>query len=318
MMRKISVLVMCLFVSLVMAESHELFTLNWGEERDEVTLTDRQESDIMGAVSFTIGEDGMIYVPEALREEILVYDRDGEFKKAIPLQTRINQLAVDSSGYIFTRSDRGIVSVYSQERKSKDGNLVEQYQLEYSPDLIEGYGQEIHLEGSETDAVRDVGVHMLDGFTKPVFTLDKSGSQVRTEQADSGVRKRGRPGSDGKQYRSYWQDDQTGVVEIYDQSATLMREFEVPLKDEGRLGVFLFKGVDEDGNIFLERERIVDRQAHLEIVVVNSEGEILETLEIPNDYYSTVYKKTHLHDGKIYQMQTTRRGIQFSAWEVLQ
>ncbi len=294
-----------------------LFSVPWGEDSASLTLHNEDESDIMGAASFTIGEDGLIYVPESHRREIMVYSLAGELLDTIPVNIRINHLAVDDSGHIFTRSDRGMVGVFSRKSKSKDTPVQLQYQLPFSPDIIEGYGQEIHLTGSASDPSRGIGIHTMKGVTRQVFTLDKTGREVQARKHDGIKETRGRPGNDGLHYRSRWHDHQTGIVEVYNEAGTLTGNFEVSL-NEGRLGVFIFKGVDSDGNIFLERERIVNRRAHLEIVVLDNEGNLLEILEIPNSYYSTVYKKTHLHDGKIYQMQTTPEGVVFSAWEVLQ
>lgn len=317
-MLKIFILtLLCLSAWTVHGQGQTLFSVPWGEQEYSLTLRSGEESDIIGAVSFTIGEDGLIYVPEGHRKEIKVFDLSGELLSVFPVNIRINHLAVDASGQIFARSDRGVVSAFAPGRKSRDKVEKVQYQLPFSPDIIEGYGQEIHLTGDAADTSRVVGIHTLKGVTRQVFTLEKAGKEVQTRKSTGKAVTRGRPGRDGLHYRSLWKDHQTGVVEVYNNLGTRVDDFEVPLNQEGRLGVFIFKGVDDEGNIFVERERIVNRRAHLEIVVLDNTGQILEIQEIPNEYYSTVYKKTHLHEGTIYQMQTTPQGVEFSRWEVL-
>jgi hypothetical protein len=44
---------------------------------------------------------------------------------------------------------------------------------------------------------------------------------------------------------------------------------------------------------------------------------VLSIQEIPNHYYTTVYKKTELaQDGSVYQMLTTPAGVEIWQWQL--
>ena len=59
-----------------------------------------------------------------------------------------------------------------------------------------------------------------------------------------------------------------------------------------------------------------DNYAHLEIRTYSSSGELLDSLELPNLYYTTIYRKTWLRlDGAIVQMLTEPDGVSYTVWK---
>jgi hypothetical protein len=86
----------------------------------------------------------------------------------------------------------------------------------------------------------------------------------------------------------------------------------VPIKlESGYAGAVLFKGQDLKGNLYVELERIIDNRAELEIHCYSPEGERLKVFNLPNNYFTTVYKKTEVTpNGTVYQILTIPEGVQ--------
>jgi hypothetical protein len=81
--------------------------------------------------------------------------------------------------------------------------------------------------------------------------------------------------------------------------------------DEGTPGAVLFKGLDEQGNIYTELEVLNGNNVGLEVHKYAPSGKRLTSYSLPNDYYTTVYKKTEISpNGTLYQMLTTPEGLQ--------
>ena len=76
-------------------------------------------------------------------------------------------------------------------------------------------------------------------------------------------------------------------------------------------GAVLFKGQDNQGRLYVEIERLKGNQALLEVHRYNLDGKCLEVYSLPNQYYTTIYKKTEITpEGTVYQMLTTPDGVQ--------
>jgi hypothetical protein len=88
------------------------------------------------------------------------------------------------------------------------------------------------------------------------------------------------------------------------------------LKTEDAFGGVQVTGVDKKGNAYVELERITpDNYVHLEIRKVSPSGKELATIQLPNDYFTTVYKKTEVEaNGDVYQMVTTAAGVEIIKW----
>ena len=68
----------------------------------------------------------------------------------------------------------------------------------------------------------------------------------------------------------------------------------------------------------IECERITpDNYVHLEIRKFTPGGKARDVLELPNNYFTTVYKKTEVgSNGSIYQMITDQDGVRILLWEM--
>jgi hypothetical protein len=91
----------------------------------------------------------------------------------------------------------------------------------------------------------------------------------------------------------------------------------VPIRlDSGQPGAVLFKGIDAQGNLYVELENLKRNNVELEAHRYSQSGERLGVLHLPNDYFTTVYKKTELaRDGSVYQMLTTPEGVKILRWK---
>jgi hypothetical protein len=47
-------------------------------------------------------------------------------------------------------------------------------------------------------------------------------------------------------------------------------------------------------------------------------GDGAATVELPNSYFTTIYKKFEVRDGQVYQMLTTPAGVEFSTRRLAQ
>lgn len=91
----------------------------------------------------------------------------------------------------------------------------------------------------------------------------------------------------------------------------------IPIEiEDGEIGAVLFKGEDHDGRLYVEVERIVDGEALLEVRGYTKEGQLIQRVEMQNDYYTTVLRKTDIDlYGNIYQMRTTKGGVEVLRFE---
>ena len=81
--------------------------------------------------------------------------------------------------------------------------------------------------------------------------------------------------------------------------------------DGGIAGAVLFKGQDSSGRVYVEVERLKGARTELEVHRYTVGGERLAVISMPNNYFTTVYKKTEVTpDGSVYQMLTTPEGVQ--------
>jgi|GEM_PF-496248 len=86
----------------------------------------------------------------------------------------------------------------------------------------------------------------------------------------------------------------------------------IPVKlDRGRAGAALFRGADAAGRLYVEIERVEeDGRVGLEVRRYSPSGALLAVFDLPNNYHTTIYKRTEIcPDGQVLQVLTTRRGV---------
>ena len=273
----------------------------WGSDDSSLGLINLPEVELVGPTSFSLDKDGNIIICDVVNECIKKFDSKGKFVEVVAKDVFANHVAVDSKGDVFARLDKGAIDIYSNKKKVKNINIKSKVFL------IEGYEQGISISSNDDSdwlAVNDP----KQNFYK-VSELD---GNIQNAKVTDNVKKYfGKPEKDNIVYRPKWVKPHYGFLERYTYDGEKLEPIEITTND--RLGSIVFKGKDDDGNLYVETERIKDRYAHLEMRVYTPSGELLKTIEFPNDYYTTIYRKTWVKpSGEIIQMQTLPEGVLLS------
>ena len=92
---------------------------------------------------------------------------------------------------------------------------------------------------------------------------------------------------------------------------------EIIMNTQDEFGAISFIEQDADGYVYVETERITkDQYVHLDIRKYDESGNIISVFEVPNNYYTTMYKIIAIDKaGNVYQLLTTPDGVQIIKWE---
>ncbi|MBU0652941.1 MAG: hypothetical protein KKG96_08680, partial [Proteobacteria bacterium] len=103
-------------------------------------------------------------------------------------------------------------------------------------------------------------------------------------------------------------------IRIHDKRGDLVNEF--PIETTDTFGSIIFLDQDERDNIYIETQRIgADGVVHLEIRRYQGDGRLIQIVELPNSYYTIVYKKIVVDKkGSLYQFQTATSGVKIVKW----
>jgi len=314
MKSKSIVLILALVCSspLFAVESREIFSVPWGASGESLGLIDLPEMEKAGPLSFALDARGEIYVCDGVNRCVKRYDAEGRYLGIAAADAAAHHVAVDSEGVVYARVDGGRIEVFEEGRRTGG------FQVPSNVPLIEGYEQAIGFSPSPSgDASEAISVNDPLQRNYPVVSRTASGLAATGEKeirATAGSAVYSATGFAGY-YRPEWKEPQRGWLHAYDALGELVRS--IPIETQDRLGSLIFKGADLKGRLYLETERIDSTGwAHLEIRIYAPSGRLLETYEIPNDYYTTVYRKTWLKpDGAIVQMITRPEGASFLEWK---
>jgi hypothetical protein len=211
------------------------------------------------------------------------------------------------------RCDGGIIKCFSQG--AAKGYLIAPSEVP----LIEGYEQAISVTSGTTRTPGNDLIFIND--IKHNVYLVGSETGIRNETKLRGMEKaekfNGHPAQDDNLYQPKWINKNQGIINVSN-SVTRSTSSRITVTTEDRLGGIIFKGLDLNQNIIVENERITpDGYAHLELRLYTPDGLLLDTVEIPNPYFTTVYRKTYTApDGSVYQMLTTPTGVKFIKWQL--
>ncbi len=310
----IVIILCCVFatVAAFAAEPSATFQLPWGEGEAALGLIDLPEVERVGPTSFCLSGAGHFFICDFVNRCVKEFDAQGRFVAVVARDVAANHVVVDDQGTVFARCNGGRIEIFSGGKRSGG------FQVDRNIPLIEGYEQGITLAAaplrsatpSPWIAVNDPSqVHYL------VARADPQGAPFRAVAAEEVRRYSGKPLGGGASYQPRWVNRHRGVLRRFSSERGDLSPIEITTEDV--LGSIVFKGVDPEGNLVVEAERITpDGYAHLEIRTYSSSGELLDTLELPNLYYTTVYRKTWLRsDGAIVQMLTEPDGVSFTVWK---
>lgn len=302
---------LCLMSPALAIESNTWFKLAWGKEEAAVGLIDLPEVERVGPTSFCLNGAGHVFICDGVNRCVKEFDSKGQLIGVVARDVAANHVVVDDQGTVFARCNRGRIEVFS------GGKRAGGFQVSRQVPLIEGYEQGISLAQDPARAAAPARVLVNDPSQRhyQVAQAAASGTAFKAVAAEKAQTFFGKPEKDGISYQPRWIDRHRGVLRCFSNGSVETPSIEITMEDV--LGSVVFKGINPEGNLVVEAERITpDNYAHLEILLYSPSGELLDDFELPNLYYTTVYRKTWLRsDGAIIQMLTEPDGVSFTVWK---
>jgi hypothetical protein len=277
------------------------FTVPWGLSPSNLGLRMGAEIEPSGPLTFTVSPAGLIVVADSVNRAVKEFSSDGRYLRTVATGVVPTSLAYDAGGRLLMLEGRRILT------PAADGKVTEVLSVPDDVPLVEGYGQEMFVEEGRV-AVNDPeeNVYLFDPKDPKPFEP----VAVRL----------GRRAPGGRAF--------TVIKGFNDASIRLVPDAPAQTRaagrtlamlsgagPNGRLGVVLYRGADKTGAVYVEVERIAGPQVRL--FVERFSGESKSVLELPNNYMTTVYRKFEVQpDGSVWQMLTTREGVEFTRREI--
>ena len=279
-----------------------IISVEWGAKAGKFGLAIPAEGEIVGPRTFTIDDDGYIHIFDSIKKNIKVFNGEGIFQGSV---------GKGLPGYSFV--------AYKGHYYLLDGETVYQYTLSGIPvetypiartlTLYEGYGQWMRIDGYGDLYVKSQGrtYRICEGIGRRNTVLSEE-AQIKSER-------RGTPNSSGTHWFTLAKESVKRFrLRMHDKRGNLVNEFLIETTDT--FGSVIFLDTDEKGFIYLETQRIGgDGVVHLEIRRCRGDGRLVQSVELPNSYYTIVYKKIVVDKkGSLYQLQSAPSGVKIVKW----
>lgn len=262
------------------------FTIPWGDAPEQLGLSSLPEQETVGPLTFALSPWGTILVADTVHEQIKEFSTQGSYLRTFASYVRPTSMSFDSNRRLLTLQDSQ-VRVFDAK-----GQQLRTLTLPPALELAEGYAQEVFWEEGKI-AVNDP--------EQQVYLFDEKNPQPTTATA---VR-RGRADSSGKRHLTQAAGRQRALVGSPDSAATP----EAIHPGQGRQLGAVVPRLAADAHPLVEVEELSPSSVHLYLRDLLSTGSV----ELPNDYFTTVYKKFEvLADQSLWQMRTTAQGVEFS------
>jgi len=294
----ISLLIATISISSTLASEPEIiFSAQWGDNPGEIGLINQPERERCGPLSFST--DGKnVFMIDSVHKQIVGINAE---RKARIIKTDINGWCIraDSAGGIFVFDGEKVAHIDTNGKSKEDFNIAKK--SEKSSTMVEGYGVELFVDSRGNPTVNDITQNVYSVVDAPELTTFANNKSIPSKQPVKYIVKR-------------MLRNEIRILGLDKEGKELIS---IPIKtDGGQAGVVLFKGIDLKGNIFVELENIKGKQVNLEVHCYSKKGERLRVIVMPNNYFTTVYKKTEvLQDGSVYQMLTTEEGVKILRWK---
>jgi hypothetical protein len=288
------------------------FTVAWGNNPDQLGLQAGPEIERTGPLTFCVSPQGELYVADTIHRAIKRWQADGTFGGTVAQDVRPTAMAFDSEGRLLLLTGRQVTVA------TQGGQPVMEMTLPAALDILEGYGQDVFEENGA------VCVNNPDDVVY-CFPLD----DPRPTTASRVML--GRRGQNGKRVFVRKDSAELYAHELPAEAAAAPAQAARSLQKGWRLadlgqltratgatiGGVVYKGfVPERNAHFFETEAVAGNKVRLLLRTVSSGGKSTAR-ELPNDYYTTVYRKIEvLPDGSAWQMLTSPSGVQFIHWSV--
>ena len=281
-----------------------LAEIPWGTGADEIGLFKQPEMETLGPRCFTVN-NGKVLILDYVDQGIKAFDVN---TKAI---CKIGEKIIGSSFALGPDGSFLVLNGKSIKKISQAGAVEDSVNISGNIDLVEGYGQDVYIKNGKSLMVNN---HKAKEFTIAEFQSGKLLKADAERQNGSGKPARKDDSGDQSSYDVKWMDRSTIQLCKYNKKDELIKAIDLKITDA--FGGVQIKGVDSKGNVYLEVERITpDNYVHLDIKKINRAGKEVSSIELINNYFTTVYKKTEIDSaGNIYQMVTDKDGVKILLW----
>jgi hypothetical protein len=276
------------------------FTIPWGTSATQLGIINQPEQERSGPVTFAISPAGAWIVADSVNGQIKEFAPDGAFVRIVASGVRPSSMAFNADGNLLLLDGHRVTAL------ATGGGAPRTTDLPADLPLIEGYAQEVFAEGDM------IGVNDADencylfkpGDAKPqapaaVRTGRAAGTGMRAYTARRGDAIGGALAADGAA--------RGGAGERFIRTAPLDAS-------SARMGAVLFRGMNAGAPVW-ETEEIAPGTVRL---FVRAGADAATAVELPNTYFTTVYKKFEVREGRVYQMLTTPAGVEFSTRRLAQ
>lgn len=265
------------------------FSAPWGNDEGQIGIINQPEMERCGPLSFCT-DNGLIFLLDSVHKQLVGLEPGG---KSILIVKEVAgwSLCGDGNSGVFVQAADRVVHIEPKGEKSEI--LKIDVKKGKHSTIIEGYGNELFADHEGQISLRSVN--------QKIFTVTGAKSAKQFESSILNV-------SLFFQIKRMLKNE-VRIIGFDAQGKDLVS---IPVViDKGTPGAVLYKGMDNQGNLYVEVENIKEGKAFLEVHRYSQKGERLAVIELSNDYFTTVYKKTEIApDGSIYQMLTTKDGIQ--------
>lgn len=287
------------------------FLIPWGERPNELGLVEGPEIERVGPLTFAVAPQGEIYVADTVHRQIKRWQSDGTYGGVVLNDVRPNAMNFDERGLLLLLTGRH-VQIFTQS-----GQLLHELTLPPEVPLVEGYAQEVWME-NERVCVNDPDETVYCFDTSQ--TVPTTASQIllgRRVDSTNRILVHRQLGDVRAVKLAAATAGATREALTKQLSATFFDAKAFRRRSDSAQGALLFRGYDERRKAYLfEMEEIQGRNVQLR-VVSTKDGKLGGALDLPNAYYTTVYKKVEMaRDGSLWQMLTTKEGVKFTHWEV--
>ena len=278
----------CLPAGTALAQVAEMVCfLPWGDNPGEIGLLNQPEVEKCGPLAFCVDGTG-IFLLDSVHQQVVGVDKGGNVK-VIAQKAGGWTICGDGAGGVFVQEADRILSLNTQGKKmaytlkNKSGK---------APRLIEGYGNELVVDSKGVLCVRAVTQEVYPVSDAPRI---KRPVAVKSSPSLHYIIKR-------------MSKNEVRILGLDDNDKALVS---IPVRlDDGQAGAALFKGTDIAGNVYAEVECIKNGRVQLQVHRYSPNGSRITIISLPNNYFTTVYKKTEISpDGFVYQMLTMPDGI---------
>ena len=290
------------------------FTVLWGNKPEQLGLQTGSEVESVGPLTFTVSPLGDILVADSVHRCIKRWNTNGDFGGMLIDGKRPNAIACDATGRILLLEDHR-VEIYLPS-----GERLHTILLPDALPLVEGFAQDIWMEdglvcvndpdewvycfdcdkSEPTTATKILAGRRLSDSAR-IFVTRQNRNVIARQIAAFSVLRR-----DVRDVLSVSPSNQFDFVKLASRS-------------QATPGGVIFRSFFPQQQYYVfETEEIEGNNVHLVAKVVSAKSRLVQTLELPNDYFTTVYKKIEIMpDGTLWQMLTQPDGVKFLRWKVL-